>query len=873
MAFQVQTSKTVTSYAISPQAIFTCPPCSIRYRRHGAEAPRRFTYCSVTSPNPQLVRFSESSGVRSSLGEEIETTSISLGHKANPVIHLDTFLVLEEKDDDAPENKILAVHEDGMVACYSKDLGFQEWSTNVNSSSSHGDTATGAHVEHAEILSIEQARKAILKGREDILATLGTDSDDLGASLLFVITRSKPVEDSRGHGSLMLKIFTIKAVKSKMNMLSGSARQNMEELITQVIPEPGHLQSKHSKFTFHVTFGTLYQTSGETLVVYNLARSILQLEHEHYLPEAASSCLQLSPNLLAYAAPASVSIVDLPYYSLQAKRSLTEVDEVLCVTQKPKTQRDKPAKKGNLRFLSYFAPLDIIVALDGRKLLVFQLSTTTGQTGGSHKRKRDGLLVNSISNGSSLMRSTPSNRAASDRQFKPLGSPLASPLNDPAWSAQKAELNRYSSQLELDQFERTAARALGLELKKGNSIRLQSPNSALLDLQKVYYLLSRIFSLNETKETTKHEASADATKHLTMRFLPRRICGWLVTAGLFNTHHVEKSLKHHGALPFTSKLSTGALMHALAKRDTSLELISSVLASPIPLSSGELVHILAIITCGIDRLEIRGNGGPLANGDLASSSSSINGNRMQFTNGEISENSSSQTLIFANEASHHHILILTLRRLYVCPSSSVARALKKELSTAQLRLIIDALRLDIARNGWLSPYDDSLEAAEPDLSDSNQLCHIAHLLNCTVDSIGIGGWILAASMNDDMNEAADTLAYMRAEISAALEGIEEAIYLKGVLGEILLCGKNALHCSTKPQRPDQGQITAPRVKPMSITFNEKDSSLLPLGLKTAPVISTTKVGAGGELIKRSARDIGRLKSKMVGRYSFDRIVI
>lgn len=138
----------------------------------------------------------------------------------------------------------------------------------------------------------------------------------------------------------------------------------------------------------------------------------------------------------------------------------------------------------------------------------------------------------------------------------------------------------------------------------------------------------------------------------------------------------------------------------------------------------------------------------------------------------------------------------------------MARALKKELSIAQLRLIIDALRLDIARNGWLSPYDDSLEAAEPDLSDSNQLCHIAHLLNCAVDSIGIGGWILAASMNDDMNETADTLAYMRAEISAALEGIEEATYLKGVLGEILLCGKNALHSSTKPQRPDQGQITA-----------------------------------------------------------------
>ena len=783
---------------------------------------------------------------------------------------MDTFLVLEEKDDDATENKILAVHEDGMVACYSKDLGVQEWSTNINSSSSNGDTAASAHVKHAAILSIEQARKGILKGREDILATLGTDSGDLGASLLFVITRSKSVEDPREHGSLMLKIFTIKAVKSKTNMLSGSARQNLQDLITQVIPEPGHLQSKYSKFTFHATFRTLYQTSEETLVVYNLAGSIPQLEHEHYLPEAVSSCLQLSPNLLAYAAPASVSIVDLPYYSLQAKRSLTEVDEALFITQKPKNQRDKPAQKGNFRFLSYFTLLDIVVALDGRKLLVFQLSTTTVQTSGPRKRKRDGLLVNSISNGPSLMRSTPSNRVASDRQVKPLGSPLASPLNDPAWSAQKAELDRYSSQLKVDQFERTTARALGLELKKGNHTRLQSPNSALLDLQKVYYLLSRIFSLNETKETTKHEASADATKQLTMRFLPRRICGWLVTAGLFTTHHVEKSLKHHGALPFTSKLSTGALMHALAERDTSLELVSSVLASPIPLSSGELVHILAIITCGTERLEIGGNGELLSNGDLASRSSSVNGNIMQLTNGE---NSSSPTPIFANEASHHHILSLTLRRLYACLSSSVARALKKELSTAQLRLLIDKLRMEIARNGWLSPYDGSLEAAESDLPDSNQLCHIAHLLNCAVDSIGTGGWILATSMTDDMNEAADTLAYMRAEISAALEGIEEAIYLKGVLGEILLCGKNALHSSTKPRRPNQGQLTAPPVKPISIALNEEDSSLLPLGLKKAPVISTTKVGAGGELIKRSARDIGRLKSKMVGKYSFDRIVV
>jgi hypothetical protein len=785
---------------------------------------------------------------------------------------LDTFQIPEERDDDTPENKVLAVYEDGMVVCYSKDLAVLEWSTNINKGFPNGDAVASTHVGYAAVLSVEQARKAILKGREDILATLSTDSGHVGADILVVVVQPKTVEGAVEHGNLMLKIFAIKAVKAGTKMLSGFARHDLLELVSQVIPEPFQLQSKHSKFTFNASYGRLYQHSEETMIAYDLTGSIPRLEHNQDLPEAMSSCLQLSPNLLAYATPNSVSIVDLPYYSLQAERNLTKVGDLSRISQTPEKQKNQPRKGGSLSLLSYYAPLDVIVALEGRKILAFQLSTTTLQTGGSRKRKRDGLLVNALGRGSSLVKGTPSDQIISHGKIKQLGRHLPSHATDRSWSAQKAEIDLYSSQSELANFERVAASVLGLEVKRGDNQILQSASSAFVDLHKVYYLLSRMFSVDEPEKTTQQEASSDASKNIVMRFLPRRICKWLTERGLLTTDHIERSLKHYGILPFTAKLSKSALIYALAKLDVSLELISAVLASTTPLNARELVHILAIIVKGTERLEVTESGRLLTNGDVASSSS-VSDDRMQLTNGEVLKDLPSSSPGFANEESHHRILSLTLRRLYACPSSSVARALKEELSTAQLRLLIDALRMEIARNGWLSPYDDSLEANELNSPDSDQLCHIAHLLNCAIDSIGTGGWILGTSITGDSSETADTLSYMRAEISAALEGIEEATYLKGILGEILLYGKSALNSSTKPSRPDQAQLTAPPLKPTTIALNDTESSLLPLGLKSAPIISMVKVGAGGELIKRSARDIGRLKSKMVGKYSFDRIII
>jgi hypothetical protein len=124
----------------------------------------------------------------------------------------------------------------------------------------------------------------------------------------------------------------------------------------------------------------------------------------------------------------------------------------------------------------------------------------------------------------------------------------------------------------------------------------------------------------------------------------------------------------------------------------------------------------------------------------------------------------------------------------------------------------------------------------------------------------MGGWVLGTLALDDPEERQDMIAYMKAEVSAVLEGLQEATYLGGLLGEMLLYRKSAMGPqATLPTAID----TKTCLKPISMPLAASDT-MLPLSLKAPKNISMTKVVCGGEIQKRSKRDIGRLKSKMVG---------
>ncbi|KAK3076230.1 hypothetical protein LTS18_013564, partial [Coniosporium uncinatum] len=52
---------------------------------------------------------------------------------------------------------------------------------------------------------------------------------------------------------------------------------------------------------------------------------------------------------------------------------------------------------------------------------------------------------------------------------------------------------------------------------------------------------------------------------------------------------------------------------------------------------------------------------------------------------------------------------------------------------------------------------------------------------------------------------------------------------------------------------------------------QEEKRSFPLGGKVEDRVSETRIRAGGEVVRRSKRDIGRELSMRVGKYSFERI--
>ena len=803
----------------------------------------------MTSPKPKIICFSEHSSA------QITTTSISLSKEAAPISYLDTL-------ETGSGNKLIALHKDGKITGYSNDLKAEEWHSSINGEVSN--FASAPVIEAAAVLSVQEARKSVLRNREDILATLGPVRDGVDHSLLVVITRPLVKDANNNAGVLELRIYHIRCIHlDKLGSTSDMA-QKLQLLATLAIPEPSIFISKKSRITMHTASGTVYQDAEGALAVYDLNGSVPRLVHT-VVQDGALSYLRVSPELVASSRGTSFSLIDLTYDSLQDEGTL-RISHEANVAQKSENPKHKPTTTEDVRLLSYFAPLGVMVALDGRRLIAIQLFMIE-QAGESRKRKREGLLVNALGRGSSSISAASRNSVASSHESKSLGAFLPS-IDSSDWKAQKSGLDRCVAQNDKKEFERMMAAALGINAT-GEIKRISSTgNQNHVNRHAVSYALKTMFSVDHAYLDA--DPANDALLTMDVRFFPRKIGKWLIEKGLFSLDQIELSLKQYGALPVTSKLANGSLVRALANFDSSLEVLLSVLASPVPLGSLELVHVLAIVARA-PNTEVTEPQRLLTNGDGEYDSGNID--RLQLVNAHTTDSVPSPFPNRSADDVNHRLLNFAMNRLYACPPSSVARALKKELPTPQLRLLVDSLRMEIARGGWLSPYEDNLDSLDFSLRDDNQMSSIAHLFNCVIDSLGTGGWILGDSMSDDLTESADTVAYMKAEISAALEGIEEATYLKGMLGEILLYGKDSLDSSVKQFKSNEAQRPALPPKPETMTLDEEGSQLLPLGLKLAPVISTIKVGAGGELIKRSRRDIGRLKSRMVGKYSFDRIMI
>jgi hypothetical protein len=861
---QIQTSRLVTSYSVSPLASFTCPPCSIR-RKNPKTAAERLTYCSIIDPKPKLKCFVQRYGKSSGANGTISSTIHNITDSDSPVVYLD--LIADPSSvGEPPDVAVIAVHEDGEVRCLSSDLSREYWKS-APDFSAKGLQGGERKICFATVMHFEEARKGIFKHREDLVARFQRFVDSTATftppDLLVLLTKNLSPGADKGSENLRLSIFNLhsESLQARHTKLGRSAT-NLEHLVSLTVPLPDKKHDGDPLYFFHRPSGVLYQCVDREMRMYDFSGTVPRLAKQIRWKHTIQSCLRLFPTSVMLTSRHLVTILDTQYQSILAS---TPIDSAI-----DDRGSSGVGKKEQIQVLSYFSSQGVAVAIQGRTLISLQVIDTDAQITG-RKRTRGGKLIDAIGRGTKSSKAHSSTQKSQVTLPESFGKFVELDRVDSKWEELRGQLDSRVAQGNPEAFDSILSTELGIKDdishsgQHGMNRKALLKNHTRLPRTKSNFLLNKIFKFG--KGSGGSNARNVIEPSLMIAFYPKRTFQWLVTNGLLSLSYIETALREAGSLSSTSELHPCAVIQALAIFDASFQVLADLLAAPCYLTTREVVCAARLAIGALQQSEASSEQKMIMNKEENQPTDSDT--VMQLRNGDTDPvTNSAQT----NETSHNAQTILKhcLSRLRHCHETEIRQTFTRELSHTDLLSFIDFLRMSLARGGWLSRYMDDgytpFEVAKKDQDQQNEQMSICtKLLNCALDALGTSGWITSASNTTNVFDDAETIAYMKAEVSAALEGIEEAAYLNAMLHEVLL------YCKTvKPPKP---KPETDEVKPVTVALESWEDHVLPVGLKAEQEVRLTKVRAGGEIQKRSVRDIGRLKSRKVGAYSFERIVI
>ncbi|OAT13082.1 hypothetical protein BDBG_08352 [Blastomyces gilchristii SLH14081] len=913
--YNVQFPKLVTSYAVPPQSSFSCPPCSVRQKsspKQNAVA-RRHTYCSIEQPENQVQCFLDQSTTGAHNALNVSNTSFKLEDARSPVVFLGIIPTAPEAEKQQDPFDVLVVHKDGRVRRLSPDLKTQKWNilpTTDDKSASH-------EIQTGFLVAFDDARKSLFKKRQDIVATvLG---DEIGAesgtsSVLILVSRPHHKEQLL-PSDFDLIVFSL-STQATDDGFSISHAKRLRHLMTISLPnleeEQTPVDPKSLQWNFHPSTSGLSLSFTNGFIIYDISQYSPEILSYMVFPnENFSSIMRISPQSVIGAGKSSVAIYNARYQSIQADLSLKDISTVIA------TKSD--ADKAPVVFISYFSKLGIAIATRGATLLGFDLSSSLDRYDGSLKQSGDGLLINAIGKGIQLASDSVLKTGTKPaNHMRPVG--LCEPEEAARWAEIKKQLDALAEVKDTANFDKLMKDAVCKPSVSGEDDKPKHLPSAaaFVDPEKISFLLGKIFSLRISDTDPK-------TSKLVMSFMPPKTFRWLINSHHLSLNNIRTALCQSMRPRMVPPIPNGSLVRALTEPGISIKLLLQVLRTPINLDPTELAHALKVL------LDFARSHRPRPEEELP---------RTITEAAHPAKESSSQEMTTENQIksspAHRGIdaiitdattgLNLTLTKLHFYPIDKVTQAIRSALSNSDTLSIIHHLRHSLATGGYTSRFIEQSEAPLPPdpKIPTLSLSTLVNLLTACIDAIGPSGWISAATFAGATDSEASLIADMKSEISAALVGVEEATYLKGILREFVryaetaAAGANSNRAgsgnSNKNKKEDQADQAAPAL-PRGSRLKRKerhngaeiliydtdnidgaegalnrDTQMLPLSLKRVEVgggpgqdvvgtsasgeeVSRTKIRKTGEVVARTEREIGYLRAKAVGKYSFERIIV
>jgi hypothetical protein len=843
----------------------------------------RQTYCVIQRPEVQVQCFLE--GGEKHGTPRVAASVFPVNDTQSPVIFLETIPVYH--DARAPSScDIVVVHQNGTIRRIAGDLSAQKWSRMI--SDSHHEPTSNLDVRAAYWMSQEQAKKSLLKNRPDLQI-----SHDSGSSGFLILIAKRTMFAAKRTEDMIYGIWSL-AGQGVSKGFDNNTAHRTTPLVLQTLPGTETWRNNDAtQYSFNSVNGSLSVAFSRGLITYDLTPYAPRIASKLSVASAGTSLpMHLTPSLAVGSTPSAVTLYDTKYQSIQSTVDLERIGS------RRKRKRSGSTNRNPVQFIAYFAKIKRLLACLGHALIAFDIANSNPQ-GNRNDLPGDSLLIDAIGRGKSF--ENQKHTGAADTPYLDFGT--VHELNDhnESWMSQEQRLDEVASKGDVTAFDELMAKELCTSLDATEVIddgTLQLPRRLLhVTQRKVDYLVSKIFApLSDIEPGVKE--SGETGNYLKIVMPTTKLIHWLISTNQLTDQRIEKALQRMRSSQ-SFAVRPGAVALALIRDQPSYEMITDYLKhSPsLPLSETLqaakllLADLVANTTTDLPRAPLQAGA---TNHEM-----SLSEDAMPTDPGDDGE--AIQTLALSLKLPSNDTLIpsatlaallIALQGLGAHSSQDVTTELRSQLSQAEILSVVQVLRQQLFHSGHTSylPTPPSSTTSSPKLGDTHaegtslSLDCILKLLSSCLDAIGSVGF-LAQSENDDFLEK--LIPDLKSEVSFAFEGMQETNHLQGLLREVIrygdsVQGSNHSHI-TRPQSQQLNLESQQKRGTIVTLYSEADVDqggidgrewLLPLSLRASNVVSETKVRkGGGQVSKRSRRDILRLQDKNVGKYSFERLVL
>ncbi|KAG5981906.1 hypothetical protein E4U55_002547 [Claviceps digitariae] len=861
--YDIPASRLITSYPIPPQESFTCPPYSIRMRLADSQDVYRYTYIATKDAKSYKITL-----FKDVVHPDGKTTSTSTSQivQTSPVrcITSSSSTNATTRLDD-----IVAICEDGQIVYLTAEDLVVQWS--ASSKSAVQEAVSGVmekfEVEYVSSGSLSDFREGIFKNKPEVVTTLPMLLNP-DPSLIFLIVKSV------GHDGQVARHVVILAA-----MPGGTAAaSDLQKLIfLEISPFATESGSNVDATVYQVDIqsGLLMGLADGRLAIYDLTGAVPQRKSAVYM-DGAQSFARLSRPFLLSASSDSLVLYNHHYRSIHAKAEL-DLSEL---------PADGP-KSRHCQLITHLRSQDLVVALIDNVLVSIQVEPPYHLG----KRRKEGLLIDSIGRGTSSYE-------IQRKKFK--GSKMAAEFSRllPG-TLTDAYLARYQSESktaddllsndEMDKWEDLLRRKFSMRIRKAKDSSntsstddeaqelpewdwLRKPQAyPAVDRRWVIYAMNRVF-------TVRPSADGDSSKPELRLALPdSNVTTYLAMAGHLTLSNLESAFREelsaNGPEP---RMLAGQLMQSLTDADPSMTLLLNYLQAT---KLGEVELLLAIRSIMLS-MDLLPHAKKLKTMKLLTSEAHEEAEKNEAPEMDLDDLERdiavTEHYLGDESSSRSRGLTLAFTKLWRIPALTTVKALRTTIRTEELLSFIYLLRVELVRGAWTSLYIDptSFESEGNDPPPDGVITLIADLLGRCLDAVGAGGWLFNDAMSwADKAEAGDFLTALKLEVTAALEGIEEAVFLNGIVGEAVRFGLLAERSRAARQHWNSNNNNNNNNKPSTLLVEGRESRLLPLGLKTKLMPTWEKVVAGGEVVQRRSREAGHLISQKVEAYSLEKLSV